>query len=87
MPLFPFECSECGLEFDVSRAPDDLERPADCPLDGSAAQRNSGFARMQRVDGSEVQRRRSASRGSFLHDHGPGTLPHLHGPGMPFHSR
>ena len=36
VPLFAFQCTFCGLEFDVSRPGDDPEG-VDCPLDGEPA--------------------------------------------------
>jgi putative FmdB family regulatory protein len=85
MPLYPFVCDDCGLEFDVSRQPEDSDRPADCPLDGAEARRAKTTAPMRRADGTEVMRRGTPLWTALMHDHGPGTLPHPHGPGTPFH--
>lgn len=87
MPLYPFKCSACGLEFDVSRAEDERERPADCPLDGAPAHLEERASPLRRADGSERERRQGVSWSAFMHDHGPGTLPHPHGAGTPFHRR
>lgn len=78
MPLYPFACSSCGAEFDVERAPGDLDRPTACPADGAAARRVYGVTPAVGASRTGV-----VPFGSFWHDHGPETEPHLHGTDSP----
>ena len=39
MPLYDFQCPKCGLQFEVSRSRDKAGEPAQCPQDGTEAQR------------------------------------------------
>ena len=39
MPLYPFRCSQCGEEFEVSRKMSEASNPANCPRDGAAGTR------------------------------------------------
>ena len=39
MPLYPFRCTECGTDFEVSRKMSESSKPANCPVDGAAGSR------------------------------------------------
>jgi putative FmdB family regulatory protein len=75
MARFDFACSQCGLEFEISRQPDDTT-PVTCPLDASPC------TRVFRAP--KLRNRAAGGAGGWLprgHVHGPGG--HTHGPGEP----
>src|SRR5262249_35026214 len=39
MPLYPFKCGQCGMEFEVSRKMSESSKPANCPVDGTEGTR------------------------------------------------
>jgi putative FmdB family regulatory protein len=82
---YPFQCTACGLVFDVSRRMDEAGGPAMCPEDGARA------ARIFTVPQTIFGRREPAAKprpgapkpkgfSHHGHSHGPGTSHHSHGP-------
>jgi len=82
MPLYDYQCPECGLEFEVSRPMAESSNPANCPLDGAQAKRTFGNAPMtfvQRRGPSEPPSTGGGARWSHHgHSHGPGAGSHTH---------
>ncbi len=39
MPIYPYRCPACGLDFEVSRRLADRTKPALCPHDGAEGKR------------------------------------------------
>ena len=81
MPRYPFRCSECGLEFDVSRPMSEASAPATCPADRAAAARVFLVPQMafKRPVGAEPPAQPRASGFSHHgHSHGPGAGHHTH---------
>lgn len=83
MPRYPFRCTECDLEFDVSRPVRDAGADAHCPADGAQAVRvftvpAMNFNRPRSAASPGPPARRFSHHG---HSHGPGTGAHSHGPG------
>jgi putative FmdB family regulatory protein len=39
MPLYAFNCPQCGAEFEVSRKMTEASKPAFCPVDGATGSR------------------------------------------------
>ncbi len=75
MPLSDFRCPQCGLEFEVSRPFSRATEPADCPQDGTAAERVFSMPMTFVKGGAGETPPPSAGAG---HGHGHG---HSHGPG------
>jgi putative FmdB family regulatory protein len=78
MPKYDFRCAKCGLEFEVQRPFSRATEPAQCPMDGSEAERVFTMP-MTFTPGSASDP--STSMPDFSdhghgHDHG-----HSHGPG------
>ena len=76
---YPFRCTQCALEFDVSRPARDAGNAAFCPIDGAAAER------VFTVPVTNINRPRSSTSAppssGFSHSghsHGPGTGHHTH---------
>jgi putative FmdB family regulatory protein len=61
---YPFRCTRCGLEFEVSRPIREAGEAASCPADGAAAQR------IFTVPSMNMNRP--------AHSHGPGAAHHSH---------
>ncbi|HXH22150.1 MAG TPA: zinc ribbon domain-containing protein [Dehalococcoidia bacterium] len=81
MPRYDFRCPRCGLEFEVSRPFSQATDPANCPNDGTQAERVFSMP-MTFVKGSESSppsdSSPSSGDGGHSHGHGHG---HTHGPG------
>ena len=78
---YPFHCSVCGLEFEVSRPAKDAAADATCPIDGAAAVRIflapvMNFGRPPAPPAPAAPRARGFSHHG--HAHGPGTGHHTH---------
>lgn len=85
MPIYDFRCSECGMEFEVSRARSEAGNPAYCPLDGKEAQRvfsSMGFVVKGQASFSPTP---APPAGAAGHSHGPFGHGHSHGPGSHTH--
>jgi putative FmdB family regulatory protein len=82
MPRYPFRCTVCALEFEVSRSIHDPATGASCPADGAAAERI--FTVPQMIFGRpEAPPTPTPPRGGggfshHGHSHGPGTAGHSH---------
>ena len=83
MPRYPFQCTACGLVFDVSRRMDEAGGGAVCPEDGAPADRI--FTAPQMVLGRReptVKPRPGMPKPKGFshhgHSHGPGTSHHSH---------
>jgi putative FmdB family regulatory protein len=77
---YPFQCTACGLEFEVSRPASESAAGATCPTDGAAAVRiftipEMGFNRPPPATASAPPSRGFSHHG---HSHGPGTGHHTH---------
>lgn len=87
MPLYDFRCSDCGLEFEISRPLSKASDPAFCPMDGSACERiytmPSSFIKGSGIrDPNDLPRPpQGQSWTHFGHSHGAGASGHSHGPG------
>ena len=85
MPRYDFRCSQCGLDFDVSRRFDESSNSASCPLDGATAVRTynsvpSSFVRGSGVAANRISRPVTGG-GKWSHhghSHGPGGASHTH---------
>jgi putative FmdB family regulatory protein len=77
MPLYDFRCPKCGLEFEVSRPFSRTTEPANCPQDGTEAERVFTMP-VSFVRGGSNDPAASPPAGGSDHDHGHG---HSHGPG------
>lgn len=85
MPIYDFRCSDCGMEFEVSRSRGDAGNPAYCPLDGKEAQRifsSMGFVVKGQAQFSPMP---TPPGGAAGHSHGPFGHGHSHGPGTHTH--
>jgi putative FmdB family regulatory protein len=77
---YPFQCTVCGLEFEVSRPARDSAADATCPTDGGAAVRvflapAMNFGRPPAATTPGPPARGFSHHG---HSHGPGTGSHAH---------
>ena len=79
MPRYPFRCTTCGAEFEVSRPMRDAGTEASCPVDGASAERIFEAPRMN-LNRPEPTTPSPPSRGysHHGHSHGPGTGHHSH---------
>jgi putative FmdB family regulatory protein len=92
MPLYPFRCTDCGAEFEVSRKMSESSKPANCPVDGAAGTRiftapvtlSSGrgesSAPAEKKDGPDAAAPKPQGYSHFGHSHGFGVGGHSHGP-------
>ena len=76
---YPFRCTVCGLEFEVSRPARDSAVEASCPSDGAAAERiftvpSMSFGRPESTTSAPP----SSGYSHHGHSHGPGTGHHSH---------
>lgn len=76
---YPFRCTVCGLEFEVSRPARDSAAEASCPADGAAAERiftaaSMNFGRPESTTSAPP----SSAYSHHGHSHGPGTGHHSH---------
>lgn len=84
MPLYDFQCTRCGLEFEVSRTFSESSDSADCPLDSAPAKRvyNSAPTTFVKSRGGPPPLPSAAPSGGRWshggHSHGPGTGGHTH---------
>jgi len=81
MPRYPFRCSKCDLEFEVSRPMSEASAGATCPADGAAAERvfevpQMAFKRPPAPDAPAAPRASGFSHHG--HSHGPGAGHHTH---------
>jgi putative FmdB family regulatory protein len=89
MPLYPFRCPQCGLEFEVSRPMSKAGDPATCPLDGATGTRIfTAPARLTAGRGESAPAptpppRPASTWSHFGHTHGAGVAAHSHGPYRP----
>ena len=77
---YPFQCTVCGIEFEVSRPARDSAADATCPTDGAAAVRiflapAMNFGRPPAATTPSPPARGYSHHG---HSHGPGTGSHSH---------
>ena len=79
MPLYDFRCPKCGLEFEVSRTFSRATEPANCPQDGTPAERVFTMP-VSFVRGAASDPAASPPAGGHEHDHG-----HSHGHGTHTH--
>jgi len=85
MPLYPFRCPECGLEFEVSRKMSAASEPASCPMDGAAGARIFTAPMTLRNSGVDAPPAPPAAPkpanpwSHFGHSHGFGAAGHGHG--------
>jgi putative FmdB family regulatory protein len=84
MPLYPYRCEHCGLEFEVSRPMSKASEPANCPMDGSQGVRIfPAPVRGQDAPPAPPPQQQPQQAGGwshFCHSHGFGTGGHSHGP-------
>ena len=78
---YPFRCTVCTLEFEVSRPARDAAAPAACPVDGAEAVRvftvpSMNFGRPPADPSAPSPPARGFSHHG--HSHGPGTGAHSH---------
>ena len=76
---YPFRCTACGLEFEVSRPAHESSANASCPTDGAAAERIFTVPSMnfnRPVPSSPAPP--SSGFSHHGHSHGPGTGHHAH---------
>ena len=82
MPRYPFRCTVCGLEFEVSRSIKDATAgvAAACPADGAKAERIFTVPNMLINKPMTASPAPPVSRGysHHGHSHGPGTGGHSH---------
>ncbi|MGH7302276.1 MAG: FmdB family zinc ribbon protein [Candidatus Rokuibacteriota bacterium] len=76
---YPFRCTVCGLEFEVSRPAREAAAEASCPAEGASAERvftvpSMNFGRRE----STTPAPPSSSFSRHGHSHGPGTGHHSH---------
>jgi len=77
---YPFQCTVCGRQFEVSRPARDSAADATCPTDGAAAVRiflapAMNFGRPPAATPTGPPSRSFSHHG---HSHGPGTGAHSH---------
>ena len=78
---YGFRCTQCALEFDVSRPVSEAATPAACPVDGARAERvftmpNTSFNRP-----APAAPKAAPGAGGYSHSghtHGAGARPHSH---------
>lgn len=89
MPLYPFRCPHCGLEWEVSRKMSAASEPANCPLDGTAGSRiftapvtlaNRG---VDAPPAPPAEPKPASQWNHFGHSHGFGVGGHSHGAPRP----
>jgi putative FmdB family regulatory protein len=87
MPLYPYRCEQCGLEFEVSRPISQASNPANCPMDGTAGARIFTAPMTLRNRGQDAppaptapeQKPAPTGWSHFGHSHGGGVGGHSHG--------
>lgn len=89
MPLYPYRCDHCGLEFEVSRPMSKASDPANCPMDGEPGVRIFTAPVRLTSRGQDAppapppqQQPQQAGAGGwshFGHSHGLGASGHSHG--------
>ena len=76
---YPFHCTACGLEFEVSRPARDSAADASCPNDGAAAERIFTVPSMNfNHPASATSAPPPSGFSHHGHSHGPGTGHHTH---------
>jgi putative FmdB family regulatory protein len=77
---YPFRCTACGLDFEVSRPARDAAAAAFCPADGAPAERVFTAPEMSFNRPPSAAPAAPPSRGYSHsgHSHGPGTAHHAH---------
>jgi putative FmdB family regulatory protein len=76
---YPFRCTVCGLEFEVSRPARESAADASCPSDGAAAERIFTVPSMSfNGPASTTPSPPSSGYSHHGHSHGPGTGHHSH---------
>jgi putative FmdB family regulatory protein len=76
---YPFCCTRCGLEFEVSRPIRETGQEASCPADGAVAQRIFTVPAMNfNRPPSAAPAAPSSGYSHSGHSHGPGTAGHSH---------
>jgi putative FmdB family regulatory protein len=76
---YPFRCTRCGLEFEVSRPIREAGQAASCPADGAEAQRIFMVPAMNfNRPPSATPEPPSSGFSHSGHSHGPGTGHHSH---------
>ena len=76
---YPFRCTACGLEFEVSHPARESAADAACPTDGAAAERIFTVPSMNfNRPASATPAPPSSSFSHHGHSHGPGTGHHTH---------
>ena len=76
---YPFRCTACGLEFEVSRPARESAADAACPTDGAAAERIFTVPSMNfNRPVSSTAAPPSSAFSHHGHSHGPGTGHHSH---------
>lgn len=90
MPLYPYRCPECALEFEVSRKMSESSKPANCPMDGATGTRiftAPVTLNSRGVDSPPAARSTEAPKPAgynhFGHSHGFGVGGHAHGARRP----
>lgn len=84
MPLYDFQCTRCGLEFEVSRSFSEPADAAACPMDDAPAKRvynTAPTAIVGRRGGGPATPAGDALASRWSHgghSHGPGTGAHTH---------
>ena len=76
MPRYGFRCTQCGIEFEVSRPMSQAGDPASCPHDGAAGTRIFHVPTTISSGGSSAPT--PPSGGGHGHDHAPGAGGHSH---------
>ena len=87
MPLYPYHCDHCGLDFEVSRPMSKATEPASCPMDGTAGTRIFTAPLRLTTKGQDAPPAAPAAAESaptnqwshFGHSHGGGIGGHIHG--------
>lgn len=82
MPIYPFRCDACAVEFEVTRKAAAASDPAACPACGGTTRRI--FTAVGR-SGASSKGGEAASGGWSHggHSHAAGSAGHSHGPGTP----
>jgi len=81
VPRYDFRCSHCGRQFELSRPFSQAADPAQCPDDGSPAERVFTMPMTFVKRGSDPAADTSAPAGDAGHGHSHGPGGHTHGPG------
>jgi putative FmdB family regulatory protein len=88
MPLYPYRCDQCGLEWEVSRPMSKASDPANCPMDGAAGVRiftapvrlTSRGQDAPPAPPAPAQQPATGGWSHFGHSHGTGVGGQSHGP-------